>query len=376
MTAVDHLFTPLKIGGLSLANRVVMAPMTREFSPNGIPGPDVADYYSRRAAGGVGLIVTEGCAINRTGALGDNIPHLFGEKAAAAWRVVVDGVHQAGGKIFPQMWHVGFENPKTSSNPNVSRPNIKRLGPSGITVDGEQIGEPMTGAEIEQTIADYASAAKFALDAGFDGVAIHGAHGYLLDQFFWTRTNRRTDRYGGDVKARSRFAAEVVRECRRQVGSDFPILLRFSQWKSADYNARIAQTPQELEALLAPLAEAGVDVFEASTRRFWEPAFQGSPLGLAAWAKKVTGKTAMAVGSVTLASEFKSDIEQGKGGMAESLVSVKELEALAEMLAREEFDLVAIGRAMIANPDWATRVKSGRAAELKPFRKDALASLY
>lgn len=375
MSVVAPLFTPFTTGRLSLPNRIVMSPMTREFSPGGLPGPDVVEYYRRRAAGGVGLIVTEGCAINRTGSLGDNIPRLFGDDAAAAWRRVVDGVHEAGGRIFPQMWHVGLENPKTSSNPNVSRPTIQRVGPSGITFAGEQIAQPMTDAQIEQTVADYASAAKFALDAGFDGVAIHGAHGYLIDQFFWSRTNRRQDRYGGSLAARSRFAAEVVRACRGRVGADFPILLRFSQWKSAAYDAKLARTPQELETMLVPLADAGVDIFEASTRRFWEPAFEGSPLGVAAWARKVTGKAAMAVGSVTLASEFKTGVQQGTGGLAESAVSVRELDTLAEMLARQEIDLVAIGRAMIANPDWALKVKAGRAGELMPFRKAALASL-
>lgn len=135
-------------------------------------------------------------------------------------------------------------------------------------------------------IAAFAQAADDAKRIGFDGIELHGAHGYLIDQFFWGKTNRRTDRYGGDLVDRTRFAVEIVKACRRAVGPDYPIALRFSQWKSSDYTAKLAETPDELARFLAPLANAGVDIFHCSTRRCWESEFIGSDLNLAGWTKK------------------------------------------------------------------------------------------
>src|ERR1019366_3011802 len=127
----------------------------------------------------------------------------------------------------------------------------------------------------------FGEAAASAQRLGFDGVEIHGAHGYLLDQFFWHVTNRRTDGYGGDLPARTRFAVEVIREIRSRVTADFPVCLRYSQWKLQDYNAKLANSPNELERFLAPLTDAGVDLFHCSQRRIWEPEFEGSSLNLA-----------------------------------------------------------------------------------------------
>jgi len=146
-----------------------------------------------------------------------------------------------------------------------------------------KIGEPMTQAEIDAVVEAFAQAAEAAQRTGFDGIEIHGAHGYLIDQFFWEGTNRRADKYGGDLASRTRFAAEIIRECRRRTGPRFPILLRFSQWKQQDYAARLAATPQELARFLEPLAAAGLDGFHSSTRLFWEPEFEGSDLNLAGW---------------------------------------------------------------------------------------------
>jgi 2,4-dienoyl-CoA reductase-like NADH-dependent reductase (Old Yellow Enzyme family) len=137
-----------------------------------------------------------------------------------------------------------------------------------------------------------------------DGVEIHGAHGYLIDQFFWEGSNRRDDEYGGDLAGRSRFAIELIQAVRAAVGPDFPIIFRFSQWKQQDYTARLVQTPQALAAFLQPLSEAGVDIFHCSTRRFWEPEFDGSELNLAGWTRQLTGKPTITVGSVGLDGEF------------------------------------------------------------------------
>src|SRR5581483_9077592 len=210
--------------------------------------------------------------------------------------------------IMPQLWHVGMMR-KPGDLPNPEAPPV---GPSGIAVPAGKLTEPLTESEIGGLIEAYARAAADARRLGFDGVELHGAHGYLIDQFFWSGTNQRTDRFGGDLVERTRFAADVIRECRRQTAPDFPIVLRYSQWKLQDYGARLATTAAELERFLAPLVAAGVDAFHCSTRRFWLPEFEGSPLNLAGWTKKITGKPVITVGSVGLDEEFMSSLREQK----------------------------------------------------------------
>jgi len=360
------LFEPFTIGNLTLSSRVVMAPMTRGFSPNGVPGPDVAAYYRRRAENGVGLIITEGTLINHPAATDSpNVPNFHGEAALNGWAEVVRQVHEVGGKIMPQIWHIGMTRP-IGAEPN---PEALPIGPSGLDLDGNVVTKPMTKDEIEQVIQAYADAAANAKRIGFDGVEIHGAHGYLIDQFLWERTNQRTDEYGGDMLKRARFAVEVVKAVREAVGPDFPVAIRLSQWKTTQYEAKLADTPEKLDQLLTALSDAGVDIFHCSTRRFWEPEFEGSDLNFAGWAKKLTGKTVITVGSVGLDEVFTSLFTQGKGA------GQKDLEELLNRLEEHEFDLVAVGRALLADPEWAAKVRDGRFDELAPFTPDSLKTL-
>ena len=224
----------------------------------------------------------------------------------------------------------------------------------------------MTEEEVVQIVEAYAQAAADAKRIGFDGIEIHGAHGYLIDQFFWENTNKRTDRYGGDLVGRTRFAVEIIEACRREVGPDFPIIFRFSQWKMNDFKAKLATTPEELERFLQPLVEAGVDIFHCSTRRFWEPEFEGSDLNLAGWTKKITGKPVISVGSVGLDGEFTSF----------SGAETTSLDGLMERVENEEFDLVAIGRSLLMDPEWVKKVHDGRENDLLPFNKESLQKLY
>jgi 2,4-dienoyl-CoA reductase-like NADH-dependent reductase (Old Yellow Enzyme family) len=367
------LFTPFTIGSAPLANRVVMAPMTRNCSPGGVPGPDVAAYYQRRARGGVGLIVTEGTWVPHAGASNEaDVPDFHGEAALTGWRAVVEAVHAESCAIVPQLWHAGLiRKQPTRDMPEGSPPGAHQIGPSGI-VGGfghpiEATRAPMTLADIDAVIEAFATAAHSAHDLGFDGVALHGAHGYLIDQFLWHPTNRRTDRYG---RNRAMFAAEIVAEIRRRTAPDFPILFRFSQWKSHDYDAHIADTPDDLAALLEPLAEAGVDLFDASQRRFREPAFAGSDLNLAGWAKRLTGKPSMTVGSVGLDTDFMTSLF-----VRGTCAGVTGLEPLLAMLDRGDFDLVAIGRGLLSDPEWPRKVREGRIGDLIPFSPKMLGSL-
>ena len=370
------LFSPFTLNGLTLPNRIAMAPMTRNFSPRGVPGPDVAAYYRRRAEGGVGLILTEGTSPNHPQAANmPQIPHLYGEDALAGWARVVEGVHAAGGRIFSQIWHVGAvqgqTEPKLPAAP---------ISPSGLLKPGVKVGEPMTLAEIEAMINAYGQAAVDAQRVGFDGIELHGAHGYLIDQFFWQGTNQRTDKYGGDLVGRTQFAVEVIRECRRRTGPKFPIQLRFSQWKLQDYAARLVNTPDELSRFLEPLAAAGLDAFHCSTRRFWDPEFEGSDMNLAGWTKKLTGKPTVTVGSVSLDVDFM--VSLGRSPKPESGAKDgngtgrgAEMDHLEAMLARGDFDLVAVGRAMLADSSWAAKVRDGRFGELSAFSPEVLKTL-
>jgi 2,4-dienoyl-CoA reductase-like NADH-dependent reductase (Old Yellow Enzyme family) len=371
------LFSPFTLNGLTLANRIAMAPMTRNFSPGGVPGPDVAAYYRRRAEGGVGLILTEGTSPDHPQAANmPQIPHLYGAEALAGWVRVVEGVHAAGGRIFAQIWHVGAvqspgDGPKLPASP---------ISPSGLLKPGVKIGEPMSLAEIEAMIDAYADAASNAQRAGFDGIELHGAHGYLIDQFFWQGSNQRTDKYGGDLAARTRFAVEVIQECRRRTGPRFPIQLRFSQWKLQDYGARLATTPDELGRFLGPLADAGLDAFHCSTRRFWDPEFEGSDMNLAGWTKKLTGKPTITVGSVSLDVDFMVSLgrlprPESGAQQGDANGRAAEMDHLAQMLERGDFDLVAVGRAMLADSSWASKVRDGHFGDLRAFSPEALKTL-
>ncbi|MGW0084217.1 NADH:flavin oxidoreductase [Streptomyces sp. NPDC003393] len=360
------LSRPVTPNGLSVPNRIVMAPMTRRFSPGGIPGEDVVSYYARRAAAGVGLIVTEGTYVGHPSAgESSRVPRFHGEEQLAGWARVAEAVHAAGGTIVPQLWHIGMVR-RPGRPPFADAPPV---GPSGLRVgESEVTGKAMTRQDLDDVVAAFAESAAAAERIGFDGVELHGAHGYLLDQFLWAGTNRRTDAYGGDPVARTRFAAEVVAAVRAAVSPGFPVIFRYSQWKQEAYDARLAETPQELEAVLAPIAAAGVDVFHASTRRYWLPEFEGSDLNLAGWTKKLTGKQVITVGSVGLNGDFLKAF-QGEGAALGSL------DNLLDRLERDEFDLVAVGRALLQDPEWAAKVLGDRFDELEPYDAEALKTL-
>jgi 2,4-dienoyl-CoA reductase-like NADH-dependent reductase (Old Yellow Enzyme family) len=364
--AAEVLSRPITLNGLTVPNRIAMAPMTRMFSPGGIPGEDVRSYYARRAAAGVGLIVTEGTYVGHESAGNSRrVPRFHGEEQLAGWAKVAEEVHAAGGTIVPQLWHIGMVR-KQGDGPF---PDAPAMGPSGlVTAGAEPTGKAMTQQDLDDVIAAFAQAAADAQRIGFDGVEIHGAHGYLIDQFLWAGTNRRTDAYGGSAVARTRFAAEIVAAVREAVSPEFPVIFRYSQWKQQDYTARLAETPEELEAILTPLAAAGVDVFHASTRRYWLPEFDGSDLNLAGWTKKLTGKQVISVGSVGLDGDFLNAF-QGEGAPLGSL------DNLLDRLEADEFDMVAVGRALLQDPEWAVKVLAGRVDELRPYDAAAVKTL-
>jgi 2,4-dienoyl-CoA reductase-like NADH-dependent reductase (Old Yellow Enzyme family) len=361
------LFESLVLGPLSLPNRIVMAPMTRSRAPTGVPTAETAAYYARRAAHDVGLIITEGTLVDRPSASNDPaVPRFYGDDALAGWAEVVRAVKAEGGRIWPQLWHVGAL--RSASNP--WRPPAPFESPSGVSKPGRESGVAMTETDVADTIAAFARAAGDAMRLGFDGIELHGAHGYLIDQFFWAGTNQRVDCWGGaSLAERSRFAAEVIAAARRATAPDFPIAIRLSQWKQQDFPARLALSPDEMAQWLRPLVDAGVNVLHCSQRRFWEPEFEGSDLNFAGWAKKLTGLPTITVGSVGLSGEFVAAF----GGEVSQPASLDEL---LRRLERGDFDLVAVGRALIPDPAWATKVREGRFADMGTYDRSALATLY
>lgn len=366
---VSPLFEPLTIGKLTLKNRLVMAPMTRCMAPNGIVNAENAGYYRRRAEGEVGLILTEGTVVDRPSSYNEpNVPFFYGDEALAGWKTVAEQVHEAGGAIGPQIWHTGV----MPSQSKMEAP-AEVESPSGLVKEGYKRGRAMSDADISDTIAAFASAAKSAKDLGFDVAEIHGAHGYLIDQFFWDVTNQRDDAWGGDTLVeRSKFAAEIIKAMRAAVGDDFPLIIRISQWKSQDFAARLAETPQALEAWLAPMIDAGIDIFHGSQRRFWEPEFPEidgeKGLNFAGWIKKISGKTTISVGSIGLNNDMMS-------AFAGESSQTADLNELAERMSRDEFDLFAVGRALITDPNWAAKVRTGAHDALMGFSASDLRTL-
>jgi len=363
----DPLLRPYRLGPVRLPNRIVMAPMTRNRCREGTPTEAVASYYARRAAAGVGLIVTEGVGIDHPSAMGRGsieekyIPLLYGNAPLAGWRTVVERVHASSGIIFPQLWHMGpIREHGTGPHPQAqsSRPSGV-WGPTGrsILLAEDYVSRvlpcsaPMSDSEIADVVESFARCAANAVAAGFDGIALHGGHGYLLDAFLWSETNCRTDEWGGSLERRARFPAEVVRAIRLAIGPETPILFRYSNWKLQDYAARLAATPAELERMLRPLVDAGVTIFEASTRRFDDPAFEGSALTLAAWTKKVTGRASMAVGGIGLERDMFG------GRRKDGLDAKASLAILRARLEAEEFDLAGVGRALLIDPEWVRKVE-------------------
>src|SRR5271154_2216971 len=272
--SVAPLFRPFVLSKLSLANRVVMAPMTRQKSPGGIPGPEVAAYYRRRAENGAGLIITEGTVVDDpVSTMSADIPSFYGP-ALDGWLRVVDAVHEVGGKIMPQLWHAGMaRNPAKAPHPE-----LPSAGPSGLTMrgfpgltqPGLQHSEPMTREHIRRAVEAFGQAAADAQRLGFDGVEIHGAHGYLIDQFFWAGANQRTDEYGGDLVSRTRFAVEITRggAPRDRAGfPDHPALLAMEA-------AGLRSPAREDVGRARPFSGAAID-----RRRRYLPLFPASLLG-------------------------------------------------------------------------------------------------
>lgn len=336
------LFDPVQAGAVSLANRIVMAPLTRNRSPNAVPQAITATYYAQRAT--AGLLISEGTAISHQAQGYADVPGLYAPEQIEGWRAVTAAVHAAGGKIVTQLWHVGRVS-HTSLQPGQGAP----VGPSAITAQTKTVlidahgtpsfvatSEPRALAldELPGIVADYRRAARAAMDAGFDGVEIHAANGYLLDQFLKTGANHRTDAYGGPVENRARLLLEVVDAVCSEIGGE-RTGIRLSPVTPA--NGIVDADPQPLfEHVLRQLASrqlAFVHVIEGSTGGPRE--LPDRPFDYAA------AKAAY----------------RDAGGQGAWMVNNGYTRGMADAAVAAGADLVSFGRPFIANPDLVERLR-------------------
>ena len=358
------LFEPYKIKNTLLKNRIAMAPMTRNQSPGGIPTNDVVSYYKRRAEAEVGLIITEGVEVShKASSAYPNVPRLDSKKARDGWKRVVGGIKEHDGAVIAQLWHCGGFR-KLGMAPN---PEVPGHTASGLVRPGKRVAHAMSSDDIKETIDAFASDAKYCEEIGFDGVEIHAAHGYLIDNFFWRGTNEREDLYGGSIEKRSQLAANIVKAIRSNVSNNFIVGLRFSQWKQQDYEAKLAASSEELLKVIKQPVDAGLDYLHSSMRRFWESEFEGSDENLAFWTKKLTGLPTISVGSVGLDSDF---IDMS------APASPRNIDKAISDISNKKYDMVAVGRALLADHEWVIKMREGRIKDIIPYTKEALYKLY
>lgn len=329
------LFSSYKLGRIELKNRVVMAPLTRSRSVGNIPGDLVVDYYRQRAE--AGLIITEGTAPSPNGLGYARIPGLFSSSQVSAWKKVTEAVHQAGGKIFVQMMHTG----RVTHVLNLP-PGARVLAPSAIAMTGtiwtdQEAMQPyspplaMSEDDIEATLQEFVKSAQLAIEAGFDGVEIHGANGYLIDQFLNTGSNHRTDRWGGSIANRIRFAVEVATRISAKIGPD-RVGLRVSPYGAFNDMAIDPQIEDTFEVLATEMNKIGI-----AYMHIVDHSSMGTPKVEASIKNKIRKAFS---GTLILSGGYdrqraEADLQEKKG------------------------DLIAFGRSFISNPRLVTKLKNG-----------------
>ncbi|MBN8830103.1 MAG: 12-oxophytodienoate reductase [Sphingomonadales bacterium] len=364
---IEALFEPLRIGQVEVPTRIVMPGMQRGRSVDGHILPEMGDYYARRVRGGAGMIIGEGCCVDHWSSAWD--PHFprMAEDTVSDWAYCAEAVHAAGGTMLLQLSHPGAIRSESQALPSLPGP---ALSASGLYMRGKTNGRAATTEELDEIRRAFVHAARLAIQAGMDGIELHACHGFFLDEFLWAQTNVREDRYGGlSLAERATYPAEVIAAISEAIGPDQILSVRISQWKEVDYDAKIAETPEELAILLAAFEQAGANLLHVSARRFYEPAFTGSQLGLAGWCKQLSELPVIVVGSVGLSSDVMASLV---GTPSKGLPLDHNLRELNARFARGEFDLVAVGRSLIADPDWPSKVRAGQFDTINSFEKSQL----
>ncbi|MED4582691.1 alkene reductase [Brevibacillus choshinensis] len=337
--AASNLFEPVTIGAWKLKSRTAMAPMTRCFADDqtGAVGEDVVEYYRKRAADGIGLIITEGIVVSPRGKGNPGVPGIYSREQVDAWKKVTQAVHEEGGTIIAQIWHVG-----RLSHHEIAG-NLPPQAPSAIAAEGlvpryrqpYDVPEAMTIADIQELVGQYAQAAKNAIEAGFDGVEIHGAHGYLIDQFNSDISNHRTDQYGGDLAQRLTLMKEVLKAVIDAIGTE-RTLIRFSAHK-ADNPTYMWEDPEvAIRTFIEACKDAGATMIHPSIMQFTRVLADGKTMH-------------------QLVRKYWDGIIVGVGTL--------DPETAERAIAEGTIDVAAFGRPLIANPDFIHRLKNGEELE-------------
>jgi N-ethylmaleimide reductase len=332
----NKLLQPVRIGSWHLRTRIAMAPMTRGFANDttGTVGEDVVAYYRRRAQDGIGLIITEGITPSPRGKGTFGVPGLYTKEQVNAWRKVTEAVHAERGTIIAQLWHVG-----RLTHPDLTGGHAPQA-PSAVQAEGLvhrlrkpfAMPEAMTIVEIGEAVRQYTQAARYAIEAGFDGVELHGAHGYLIDQFAWEVTNHRTDRYGSGRSGRLQFMKEVVTAVGEAIGMD-RVILRFSELKDDQPSFQWQDPVAEIEAYLEVFREAGLRVLHPSTNTFTQPVANGMTL------------------HELIRNRWDGAII-GVGGLTPS--------SAGNAIQNGVINIAAFGKPLLANPDFVRRLRNNQ----------------
>ncbi|PGS49944.1 alkene reductase [Bacillus sp. AFS041924] len=341
----SKLFEPVKIGAWNLRSRTAMAPLTRCFADDqtGVVGEDVVEYYRKRAADGVGLIISEGTVISPRGKGYPGIPGIYSAEQINAWKKVTDAVHKEGGTMISQIWHVGRLSHHELAG------NMPPQAPSAIRAEGlvsryrkpYDIPEEMTIEDIKEAINQYAQAAKNAIEAGFDGVEIHAAHGYLIDQFNSDISNNRTDQYGGELPQRLTFMKEVIKAVIDAIGTE-RTMIRFSAHK-ADISAYMWENPEyAIRTFIDAFKEVGATLLHPSIMQFDRVLADGKTMHQLV--RKYWDGAIVGVGTL--------DPEMAEKAIIEGTI-----------------DVAAFGRPLISNPDLLHRLKNGEDIEQYDAKK-------
>jgi 2,4-dienoyl-CoA reductase-like NADH-dependent reductase (Old Yellow Enzyme family) len=348
----EKLLSSYKLGNIELNNRAGLAPMTRTSASNeGIANERMAQYYANFANGGFGLVITEGTYTDELYSQGyHNQPGIANPTQGEAWKKVVEATHQEGSKIICQLMHAGA----------LSQGNIYKqetLGPSATLPKGEQLavygGEgdyPIPREATKEDIADviqgFVNSAIRAREAGFDGVEIHGANGYLLDQFLTDYSNQRTDEYGGSTETRVQLTVEVIDAVKKAVGNDFVVGVRVSLGKVNDYHHKWVRGEEDAKIIFEKIASAKPDYIHTTEYDATNPAFGEQGPSLAELARKYTGLPLIVNGNLEDPSKAEGIITSGHA------------------------DIITLGKGALANPDWVKKVKEGK--KIEEFTFDVL----
>ncbi|MBM4763378.1 alkene reductase [Bacillus sp. B15-48] len=342
----QKLFEPIKIGGLSLRTRTAMAPMTRCFSDDitGEVNDEIAEYYRRRAADGIGLIISEGTVISPRAKGHPGVPGLFTRNQIRAWKKVTNAIHNEGGTTVAQLWHVGrlSYSQMTGGDPPLAPSAIKAGGHAKRSRPrrGHDTPVEMSLDDIKEVINQYSQSAKNAIEAGFDGIEIHGAHGYLIDQFNWDASNKRNDRYGGDLQQRFTFMKEVLAAVIDAIGAD-RVIMRFSIWKLDQPDFLFDDNEEIIKAFVDAFKEVGLKIIHPSTKDYSQVIQDGMKLH-----------------------------QLVRKHWDEAIIGVGDLNPKTADQALQEgaIDVAAFARPLLANPDFIQRIKNRE--ELVTYDKD------